>query len=329
MTLLQQIFSITRNKDSNGQGYKLIKVLGLNIKLYNKFDKIYAKRFDGLNQTELEFCVKHQYKSWFGQKLNLDNPQTFNEKLMWIKCFYWDPLMTVCADKVKARSYFCDKTKKTQKYLVKQYGVYSSPDEIDFDQLPDSFVLKSNWGSGQQIIVKNKKDLNTQEARQQMKKWMQRESNHYFFSFEHGYRHIEPRIVCEEFLDYEYKLEFFCFNGKPRFFWIVINDKTSDVHANFYELDWKQMPVSNHYPNFDDKITPPLCYDEILENAKKMCGNFPFVRCDFYITPDGYRFSEMTFFHWGASQRFEPAQYDKIIGDMMALPKTKINVADC
>ena len=213
--------------------------------------------------------------------------------------------------------------------MKQKYGVYSSPDEIDFDQLPDSFVLKSNWGSGQQIIVKNKKELNKQDACRQMKKWMERESNHYFFSFEHGYRHIEPHIVCEEFLDYEYKLEFFCFNGKPRFFWIVINDKTSDVHANFYELDWKRIPVSNHYPNFDMNFPRPECYDEILENAKNMCGDFPFVRCDFYITKNSYKFSEMTFFHWGAGQGFEPAKYDKIIGDMMSLPKTKINVADC
>ncbi len=319
-------------KERFPNGRRHILLFGVKIISYkkrgSKFERIYKKRFNGLTQKELEFCVKSQYKSWHGKELDLDNPKTFNEKLCWEKCYYWNPLMTTCADKVKARDYFCEKIKDGKKHLVKQYGVYRSPDEIDFDKLPKQFVLKSNWGSGQQIIVKDKSKLDLEDVKNKMRIWMMPNSNHYFAAFEHGYKHIEPRIVCEEFLDYEYKLEFFCFNGEPRFFWIVINDKTADVHANFYNLDWTKMPISNHYPNFKEKINQPECYDEILENAKKMCGDFPFVRCDFYITPDGYRFSEMTFFHWGASQDFEPAEYDTIIGNMMTLPKNKVSVAE-
>ena len=258
--------------------------------------------------------------------MHLSNPKTFNEKLCWEKLYYYNPLMTICADKVTARDYFSNKVKNGKKHLVKQLGVYKSPYDINFDSLPDKFVLKSNWGSGQQIIVKNKKDLDFAKAYAQMTEWIKPESNHYFYAFEYGYKNIEPRIICEEFLDYEYKLEIFCFNGKPRFFWVVINDKTDDTRANFYTLDWKQLPIVNHYPNFDINLQKPECYDEILENAKKMCGDFPFVRCDFYITHNGYRFSEMTFFHWGALQGFEPKKYDTIIGDMMTLPKTKTNL---
>lgn len=295
-----------------------------------KFERIYAKRFQGLTQKELEYCVKAQYEQGFGKKLNLKNPKTFNEKMNWEKLYYWNPLMTICADKVKARDYFCEKIKGGEKHLVKQYGVYKSPDEIDFDALPQQFVLKSNWGSGQQIIVKNKKDFDIEAAKEKMRGWMKPETNHYFSHFEHGYKKIEPRIVCEEFLDYEYKLEFFCFNGEPKFFWIVMNDKTPDVHSNFYELDWTRMPIVNHYPNFDEKIEKPKCYEEILENAKKMCGDFPFVRCDFYVTKNGYRFSEMTFFHWGAgyNNTWEPKEWDRKIGDMMTLPKKKVKVAE-
>lgn len=308
----------------NGRTHVYLKLFSYN----DKFQYVYGKRFSGLTQKELEFCVKSQYKMWHGKKLNLKNPQTFNEKLCWEKLYYWNPLMTICADKVRARDYFCEKIKGGEKYLVKQYGVYKSPDEIDFDTLPDKFVLKSNWGSGQQIIVKDKSKLDIDAAKQKMRLWMKPESNHYFYSFESGYRFIEPRIVCEEFLDYEYKLEFFCFNGTPKFFWIVINDKTPDVRANFYELDWTRMPITNHYPNFDTDIVKPKCYDEILENAKKMCGDFPFVRCDFYVTKTGYRFSEMTFFHWGASQNFEPSKYNIIVGNMMKLPTRITEVAN-
>jgi len=324
MTFFEHIFSITRRTLKSGIRCKVITILGIKIPLYSKFDKVYSKRFRGLTQSELEFCVREQHKQWFGHYPDLENPKTFNEKLCWYKCFYHNPLMNICADKVRARDYFVEHVPGGEKHLVKQYGVYKSPDEIDFDSLPNSFVLKSNWGSGQQIIVKNKKDLDIKKVCEQMKKWMNPKSNHYYFAFEFGYKNIPPRIVCEEFLDYEYKLEIFCFNGKPHFFWIVINDKTPDVRANFYELDWTRMPIVNHYPNFDTKIKKPKCYDEILENAKKMCGDFPFVRCDFYITPDGYRFSEMTFFHWGASQLFEPLEYNRIVGDMMKLPKTKM-----
>ena len=228
--------------------------------------------------------------------------------------------MTICADKVKGRDYFCEKVKDGQNYLVKQYGVYDSPLEIDFEHLPKSFVLKSNWGSGCQFIVKDKSTFDIEKAKKEMAKWMTKEYNHYYSSFEIGYKDIEPKIVCEEFLDFEYKLEFFCFNGSPKFFWIVLNDKTKETQANFYSLDWKNLHIFNHYPNFNKKIEKPACFEEILDNAAKMCGDFPFVRCDFYITKNSYRFSEMTFFHWGASQNFEPEKWDRIIGDMMKLP---------
>ena len=228
--------------------------------------------------------------------------------------------MTICADKVKARDYFCEKIQGGENYLVKQYGVYDSPDEINFDSLPNSFVLKSNWGSGRQFVVKDKSKFDIENAKKEMQKWMKKETNHYFASFETGYKDIVPKIICEEFLDFEYKLEFFCFNGEPKFFWIVLNDKTKEVQANFYKLNWEKLPITNHYPNFDKTIEKPVCFETILDNAKKMCGDFPFVRCDFYVTKDSYRFSEMTFFHWGASQTYEPVEWDRKIGDMMKLP---------
>ncbi len=295
-------------------------VLGKKIfshKIRNEFEKIYAKRFKGLTEKELEFCVKEQFKQCHGVYPDLNNPKTFNEKLTWEKLYYKNPLMTICADKVKARDYFCEKVKNGEKYLVKQLGVYDSPDQIDFSKLPKSFVLKSNWGSGCQIIVKNKDEFDINAAKKEMRKWMTKEKNHYYMAFETGYRDITPKIVCEEFLDFEYKLEFFCFNGDPKFFWIVLDDKTKETKANFYKLNWEKLPIENHYPNFNKKIEKAKCYEEVLQNAKDLCSDFPFVRCDFYITKDSYRFSEMTFFHWGASQGFEPVEYDNIIGDMM------------
>ena len=301
-----------------------LTVLGKKIYSHRKqseFDKIYAKRFKGLTDKELLYCIREQYKQWHGEYPDLDNPQTFNEKLTWEKLYYRNPLMTICADKVKARDYFVEKVKNGDKHLVKQLGIYDSPDEIDFEKLPNSFVLKSNWGSGKQFVVKDKSLFDISLSKKEMQNWMKQKSNHYFYAFEIGYKDITPKIICEELLDFEYKLEFFCFNGEPKFFWIVLNDKTKETQANFYKLNWEKMPIENHYPNFNQEMTKPKCYEEILQNAKQMCGDFPFVRCDFYVTKDSYMFSEMTFFHWGASQSFEPNQYNHIIGDMMKLPK--------
>lgn len=290
----------------------------------SKYDKIYAKRFDGLTRDELEYCVKEQYKKWHENYPDLINPKTFNEKLTWEKLYYNNPLMTICADKVKAREYYLEKTGDHEEHLVKQFGVYDNASEINYDVFPNKFVLKSNWGSGKQIIVNDKSSLDINKTNEIVQTWQNKRSNHYFCAFEYGYKNIEPKIVCEEFLDFEYKLEFFCFNGKPKFFWIVLNDKTDNTQANFYNLDWSKIPVENHYPNFNQDIVKPNCYENILDLATKLCGDFPFVRCDFYITKDSYRFSEMTFFHWGCSQQFEPAEYDEIFGSYMSLPKEKI-----
>ena len=299
----------------------LVMLFGKLLTATRKYNRIYEKRFQGLTHKELKFCVKEQFKEIFEQYPNLRNPKTFWEKLNWIKLYYDNPLMTICADKIKGRDYFVEKVFSGKNHLVKQYGVYKSAEEVDFAALPNEFVLKSNWGSGHQIIVKDKSSLNIPETKQKMEEWLERTSNHYFTAFEQGYKNIEPHIVCEEFLNFEYKLEFFCFNGEPRFFWIVKNDKTKEVQANFYELDWKRMPVSNKYPNFEEEVVKPACYEELLENAKKMCGDFPFVRCDFYVTKDGYRFSEMTFFHWAGLQTFTPSEYNTYVGEMMKLPK--------
>lgn len=289
-----------------------------------KFEKIYAKRFSGLSQAKLKYCVLEQFKQWHGYYPNLEQPKTFNEKLTWEKLYYNNPLMTICADKVKARDYYCEKIQDGEKHLVKQLGIYESASEIDLDKLPDSFVLKSNWGSGRQMIIRDKSSFDLSLVQSELDFWMTKYANHYYSSFEYGYKNIQPKIICEEFLDFEYKLEFFCFNGEPKFFWIVLNDKTSETQANFYKLNWEKIPLENHYPNFTQTIAKPACYDEILNQAKTLCGDFPFVRCDFYITKDSYRFSEMTFFHWGCSQQYTPIEYDRIIGDMMQLPAQKL-----
>ena len=311
--------------DFNGR--KKLYLFGKKVFSYKKmseYDKIYAKRYDGLTSEELAVCIKKQFEKALGYELNLDNPQTFNEKLNWCKLYYHNPLMTICADKVKGRDYFLQKTADDGSHLVRQLGVYSSVDEIDLAKLPSKFVLKSNWGSGLQIIVADKNSFDFEAAKEKMTKWLDIHSNHYYMAFEYGYKHIEPKIVCEEFLEFEYKLEFFCFNGKAQFFWVVFDDKTEKVHADFYTLDWQKMPVRHKYLNSDVVLPRPSYFDEMLKTAEKLCGDFPFVRCDFYKTADSWRFSEMTFYHWAALQKFSPEKYDFEFGKMIQLPEKMV-----
>ena len=290
----------------------------------SKASRAYANRYKGLTQNETRTILECQYYCHFGEKPNLDNPRKLQEKFTWEKIYYHNPLMPICADKVRARDFFLQKAPPaSENLLVKQLGVYSSACDINFAKLPKSFVLKSNCGSGCQLIVTDKSKINEQKVRALAQSWLKESSNHYYDFLEWSYRDIPPRIVCEELLSFEYKIEFFCFNGTPRFFWVVINDKTPNVKANFYYMDWSRIQVENHYPNFNEHITRPTesDFDLMVRISKSIAKEFPFVRCDFYKQPNGFKFSEMTFYHWGATCGFTPSEYDCIFGDMLELPK--------
>lgn len=290
------------------------------------FSFAYAKRFnDSFSQKDLECCVTNIYEFKLGKKLDLNNVKTFNEKMNWLKCFYHDDRMTECADKVTAPGYFKSKTGLDDRYIVKNIGVYANINEIDFDKLPKSFVFKLNCGSAKQIIVKDKSKMNIGEITSELSSWNNRKANHYYDLFEYGYKNITPRIVCEEFIIYDYKLEFFCFNGKPMYFWTVFNDKTDDVCADFYDAQTKKKIELKHgYPNSDKLIDIPEYYNEMYKIASDLSKDFPFVRIDFYKTSDSFKFSEMTFYHWGGIMSFDPDSMDLEFGKNLVLPNKMI-----
>ena len=320
-------------ENSPQRGWHL-RVLGLPVPFLSvpsMASRAYAKRYDGLSQKDTRAILECQYFSHFGEKPNLDNPRKLQEKFTWEKIYYRNPLMPICADKVRARNFFLQKAPPgSDKHLVKQFGVYSSADDIAFSQLPKSFVLKSNCGSGCQLIVRDRSKINERKVRSLVKGWLQESANHYYDFLEWSYKDIPPRIVCEELLSFEYKIEFFCFNGTPKFFWIVINDKTPDVKANFYYMDWRRINVENHYPNFHENVSRPSKddFDQMVGISKTIAKEFPFVRCDFYKQSDGFKFSEITFYHWGATCGFNPPEYDCIFGDMLELPEPFIEDAE-
>ena len=294
--------------------------------------RAYEHRFSGLTQKETRIILECQYFNHFGELPDLEHPRKLQEKLTWEKIYYRNPKMHICADKVHARDFFLQKAPSgSEKLLVRQLGVYESGDEICFEKLPESFALKSNCGSGCQLLVRDKSRFSERKVRALANSWMKESANHYYDFLEWSYKDIPPRIVCEELLEFEYKIEFFCFNGEPKFFWVVINDKTPDTKANFYKMDWTPIPVENHYPNFDDTIAKPAERDfkQMIEISRSIACEFPFVRCDFYKLANGFRFSEMTFYHWGGTCGFTPPEYDYTFGDMLVLPKPDIEDPKC
>lgn len=136
-----------------------------------------------------------------GYELDLDNPSSFNEKIQWLKLYYKDPLITKCCDKVSVREYV--KNKIGEEYLIHCLGIFLKPEEINFDILPNKFIIKVNWGSGQNIIVNDKNKLNINEVIYTLNKWMQNKCNHYYNFLEWGYKDINPKIIIEEYIENE------------------------------------------------------------------------------------------------------------------------------
>ncbi len=288
----------------------------------SKFDKIYARRFKGLTDAELKYCLKYQFKKYTGRRLHIENPETFNEKLQWLKLYYRNPLMTQCADKVAVRDYIAKKI--GAQYLIPCIGVYNSPDDIDFENMPDKFVLKINWGSGQNIIIKDKSKMDVKDIKQKLTDWMCPESNHYFNFFEWGYKDIPPKIIAEKYIEQmdgnllDYK--FFCFNGVPKYCEIDI-DRFTDHKRCFYDMEFNKQPFTTLYPLYKGNIVKPAGFSTMKKIAKILSSGFPHVRVDLFMVDDKIYFGEMTFCHGAGHEKFEPEEWNKKLGDLLVLPK--------
>lgn len=307
-------------------GRRHIYFCGIKIFLYkkwvSKFDKIYACRFDGLSDSEIKFCLKHIFKKRAGYKLNLRNPKTFNEKLQWLKLYEHNPLMTICADKVAVREYI--KEKIGEEYLIPCLGIYDNPDDIDFDKLPKKFVLKVNWGSGQNIIVKDKTKLDVDNTKKQLSEWIKFENNHYFNFFEWPYKNIKPQIIAEKYMDFgpdimDYKI--MCYNGTPKNLF-VCSERNTELKVTVFDLNWKRLPfIRKYHPASTKILTKPKLLNKMVEFSKIITAPFTFVRVDFFYYNNKLYIGELTFFPGAGYEPFKPRKWDKKLGDLLKLPK--------
>lgn len=245
---------------------------------------------------ELEKKVEQWYKWRTGKIINLSNPKTFNEKINWLKVYDSTELKGWLADKYKSR-------KILEKLLDKDYsipiiGVWNSFDEIDFNKLPNKFVLKTTHGSAMNIVVKDKSKFNKKEAKDNFDKWLKTDFGS--ISHEYHYKYIKPRIIAEEYVGNGEDLnecKVHCFNGEAKVIKIIQRDLVDKKsYEAFYDKNWER--TSCMYTSFEQikgEIEKPKCIDEIIKISEKLGSLFKFVRVDFYLLEDKFYLGELTF----------------------------------
>lgn len=264
------------------------------------------------NLTNPEFMSKIYFKIVLKEKLNLNNPQTFNEKLQWLKLYEWpnNKLAIKCSDKYLVREYI--KEKGMEKYLNDLYGVWENANDIDFNKLPNQFALKCNHGSRYNIICDDKSKLNIEQTTKQLNKWLKEKFGK--FNAEPHYDKIKSKIICEKFLGgniTDYK--FYCFNGKVEFMYVASgfsSNATSQEQISFFDkygnkASYKRMD----YPVKDDAELPRN-FDEMKKLSEELSKEFKFVRVDWFEENNKIYFSELTFTPCGGLMNIEPKKYD-------------------
>lgn len=271
-----------------------------------------------------EFLSKFYFKIVLKEKLDLNNPKTFNEKLQWLKLYYYpnNDLIVKCTDKYAVREYI--KEKGYANTLVPLLWVWDNPNDINWQELPEKFVLKCNHGCAYNLICNDKEKFDKISTKKQLNTWLKEDFG--AFNIELHYSKIKHhKITCEEFLGEnltDYK--FFCFNGKPKCIY-VSNDLIHDRQAKigFFNLDGSKMNLKRtDYKNIDE-IDLPSFYNEMLNMASNLCKEFVFVRVDFFVTNDRYYFAELTFTPSACMMPFNPKQIDLEWGNLLDIEKER------
>lgn len=284
--------------------------------------------FDSLgiyNHLSDEEYIKRRFKAVYKYPLNLENPQTFNEKLQWLKLYDRNPDYTMMVDKYAVRNYIAHKLGK--QYLIPLLGVWDDPEDIDFDALPEQFVLKCNHNSGTGMcICRDKSKINIKKIKRELKKGLKQD--YYLLGREWPYKNVHRKIVAEQYMKdtnsselMDYKI--MCFNGKAKCSF-VCSDRYNGkgLKVTFFDREWNMLPFERHYPKDEHIISKPENYEQMLEFAEKLSANIPFVRVDFYEINGKVFFGELTFFPGGGWEEFSPQSWDYKLGEWIQLPES-------
>ena len=268
--------------------------------------------------------LRIKYYLRMGKVLNLKHPHTYNEKIQWLKLYGRTPINKIMSDKYLVKQYITEKL--GEGYVIPLLGVWDSPNEIDFDSLPNKFVLKCNHNSGGGMcICTDKTKINIEKVKEELKKGLK--EDYYLRSREKAYKGIPRKIIAEAFMEdsatkdlRDYK--FFCFNGEPKVLFVATGRELGEheVKFDFFDMDYKHLPITNGHPNSNPYPEKPKSFNEMKRLAAQLSEGIPHVRVDFYEVDGKVYFGEFTFSHWSGMTPFEPEEWDTIFGDWIKLP---------
>ena len=271
--------------------------------------------------------IQLKYRHKFGRFCNLKNPRTFNEKLQWVKLYDRRPEYTTMVDKYKVKKYVADRIGE-EHVIPLLGGPWESFEDIDFDTLPNQFVLKTNHDCGGVVVCKDKIKFDKKKAKKILSTHLKK--NYYLAYREWPYKNVYPRIFAEKLMVDESGTElrdykFFCFNGEPKLMYIA-TDRTSETEEtkfDFFDMNFNHLPFTNGHPNAF--VTPhrPASFETMKELSAKLSKGIPQVRVDFYEVNGRVFFGEFTLFHMSGLVPFDPEEWDRRIGEWITLPERK------
>ena len=291
------------------------------------FDTDYRLRY--LSEKGLHWCIsgekylKIRYKTETGRNLDLQNPKTYTEKLQWLKLYDHRPEYTKMVDKYEAKKLVSEKI--GAQYVIPTLGVWEDVKDIDFESLPDRFVMKMTHDSGGLIVCRDKKKLDVDAVCKKFQKLLKR--NYYYGTREWPYKNVKPRIIAEEYMeDSVYKelrdYKFFTFGGEPKVLYIAQGrGRGEPTVADFFDMEFNHLPFTIDHDMASTPPEKPVCFDEMKMLAAKLSKGTPQLRVDFYEVDGKVFFGEMTFFHCSGMAPFHPEEWDRIFGDWVTLPK--------
>ena len=270
--------------------------------------------------------IRRKFRAEMGRELDLDEPRTFNEKQLWLNLRRRNPRWVACTDKYAVREYVRERI--GDQYLVPLLGVYDDVDAIDLQALPDRFMVKATHGSGWNLLVWDKHELDWSEESRKLRDWLAR--SYYSHKREWQYRDIPPRLVIEELLvdgdgrlPPDYKL--FCFPAAgPAATLIEVDlDRFTPTHGrNFYDWEWRRLDLVQGIPNADRDAPRPRCLEEMIDISQRLARDFHFARVDLYELGGRVYFGELTFTSGAGTTPFRPDDWDRRLGDLIELPGT-------
>ncbi len=283
----------------------------------------FIQRCKNLLPDKLYLAIK--FRKFYGYWMSFNHPKTFNEKLQWLKLYDKRPIYTTMVDKYAVKKYVADII--GDEYIIPTLGVWNKAEEIEWDKLPNQFVLKCTHDSGGLIICKDKNKLDKPAAIKKLNDCLA--CDFYMYGRELPYKNVPHRIIAEQYIEpdptindlIDYK--FFCFDGEVKALFIATErqNPNEEVKFDFFDAEFNHLPLRQGHDNAKTMPQKPKNFELMKQLASKLSKGFPHIRVDFYETPKGVLFGELTLYQFGGFMAFEPAEWDRVFGDWIVLPQ--------